>query len=204
MPTRSSRSGLSMPHSPRWYADRLWLLESGGGSLGYVDLATGRYEAIVRLAGFTRGLDFWGDLAFVGLSQVRETAVFSGIEITERLTDQERICGVWVIDLTRGETVCVSAIRGCPAGNLRRLRPAGKAFSGSRQRQPRADRQHLRPARSGAVRRARCLSLMLHVPRLKPSHPFVAQMQNDPRDAAADAPVLRPCQRFAHIDRAQR
>ena len=33
------------------------------------------------------------------------TAVFSGIEITERLTDQERICGVWVIDLTRGETV---------------------------------------------------------------------------------------------------
>lgn len=97
--------GLSMPHSPRWYADRLWLLESGRGSLGCVDLATGRYEPIVRLGGFTRGLDFSGDLAFVGLSQVRESAVFSGIEITERLADQQRICGVWVIDLTRGETV---------------------------------------------------------------------------------------------------
>jgi hypothetical protein len=30
--------GLSMPHSPRWHAGRLWLLESGTGSLGYVDL----------------------------------------------------------------------------------------------------------------------------------------------------------------------
>src|SRR5262249_27372564 len=36
--------GLSMPHSPRWHAGRLWLLESGAGSLGFVDLLTGRYE----------------------------------------------------------------------------------------------------------------------------------------------------------------
>ena len=41
--------GLSMPHSPRWYRDRLWLLESGDGSLGTVDLATGKYEAIAQL-----------------------------------------------------------------------------------------------------------------------------------------------------------
>jgi hypothetical protein len=34
--------GLSMPHSPRWYRNRLWLLESGDGSLGAVDLSTGR------------------------------------------------------------------------------------------------------------------------------------------------------------------
>jgi uncharacterized protein (TIGR03032 family) len=97
--------GLSMPHSPRWHAGRLWLLESGTGSLGHVDLGSGRYEPIVRLDGFTRGLAMVGNLAFVGLSQVRETAVFSGIEITERLQETERTCGVWVVDIHRGQIV---------------------------------------------------------------------------------------------------
>jgi uncharacterized protein (TIGR03032 family) len=97
--------GLSMPHSPRWHAGRLWLLESGTGSLGYVDLNSGRYESIVRLDGFTRGLEMVGNLAFIGLSQVRETAVFSGIQITERLQETERTCGVWVVDIERGQIV---------------------------------------------------------------------------------------------------
>lgn len=96
-------SGLSMPHSPRWHKGRLWVCESGTGTLGVVDEATGRYQPIAEVPGFTRGLDFVGDLAFVGLSQVRETAVFSGIPITERLT--ERTCGVWVVDTTTGQTV---------------------------------------------------------------------------------------------------
>jgi uncharacterized protein (TIGR03032 family) len=95
--------GLSMPHSPRWYRGRLWLLESGTGTVGTVNLSAGRYEPIARVPGFTRGLDFYGDLAFVGLSQVRESAVFSGIPLTERLT--ERACGVWVVDLTTGRVV---------------------------------------------------------------------------------------------------
>jgi uncharacterized protein (TIGR03032 family) len=95
--------GLSMPHSPRWYRGRLWLLESGTGTLGTVDLAAGRYEPIAEMPGFTRGLDFHANLAFIGLSQVRETAVFSGIPLTER--PGERRCGVWVVDLDTGRTV---------------------------------------------------------------------------------------------------
>lgn len=94
-----------MPHSPRWHQGRLWLLESGTGSLGHVDLKTGRYEPIVQLGGFTRGLDFCGTLAFVGVSQVRESAVFSGIEITDKLKADERICGVWVVDTASGQVV---------------------------------------------------------------------------------------------------
>jgi uncharacterized protein (TIGR03032 family) len=54
------------------------------------------------MPGFTRGLDFFGPFAFIGLSQVRETAVFSGLAITEHL--QERVCGVWVVDLRTGQT----------------------------------------------------------------------------------------------------
>jgi uncharacterized protein (TIGR03032 family) len=99
--------GLSMPHSPRWYAGRLWVCESGAGTLGFIDEQTGRYEAVGAAPGFTRGLDFAGNLAFVGLSQVRESAVFSGIPITERLKPEERTCGVCVIDLTRGEAVAL-------------------------------------------------------------------------------------------------
>jgi uncharacterized protein (TIGR03032 family) len=97
--------GLSMPHSPRWHNGRLWLLESGTGSLGHVDLQTGRFESIIQLDGFTRGMEIIGNLAFIGLSQVRETAVFSNIQITERLEESQRTCGVWVVDLTRGETI---------------------------------------------------------------------------------------------------
>jgi uncharacterized protein (TIGR03032 family) len=62
---------------------------------------------VASTPGFTRGLDFVGNLAFVGLSQVRETAVFSGIPITERLSAEERTCGVCVVDLTRGEPIAL-------------------------------------------------------------------------------------------------
>jgi uncharacterized protein (TIGR03032 family) len=95
--------GLSMPHSPRWHDGRLWLLESGTGSIGTVDVDTGRYESIAELPGFTRGLSFQGPLAFVGLSQVRESATFSGIPLVDRL--DERVCGVWVIDIRNGQTI---------------------------------------------------------------------------------------------------
>lgn len=99
--------GLSMPHSPRWHADRLWVCESGAGTLGYIDPNSGKYEAIAEMPGFTRGLEFAGNLAFVGLSQVRDSAVFSGIPITERLTENERTCGVCAIDLISGRVVAL-------------------------------------------------------------------------------------------------
>jgi uncharacterized protein (TIGR03032 family) len=106
--------GLSMPHSPRWYAGRLWVCESGAGTLGFIDPGTGRYKPIAELPGFTRGLDFaaghppdGGVVAFVGLSQVRESAVFSGIPITERLPEQERTCGVCAVDLASGRVVAL-------------------------------------------------------------------------------------------------
>jgi uncharacterized protein (TIGR03032 family) len=95
--------GLSMPHSPRWYQDRLWVLESGEGSLARVDLQTGEWHIVCELPGFTRGIAFLGPLAFIGLSQVRETAIFSGIPLVERL--EERTCGVWVVDIWTGQTV---------------------------------------------------------------------------------------------------
>ncbi|MCI0356178.1 MAG: TIGR03032 family protein, partial [Acidobacteria bacterium] len=95
--------GLSMPHSPRWYQNRLWFLESGQGSLAVADLEQGTWRTVAELPGFTRGIDFLGSLAFIGLSQVRESATFSGIPLVERL--RERTCGVWVVHIESGETL---------------------------------------------------------------------------------------------------
>jgi len=96
-------SGLSMPHSPRWYRDQLWVLESGQGGLCKVDRATGAVETVARLPGFTRGLAFAGPLAFVGLSEVREATTFGGLPLTARLEDRQ--CGVWVVNIDTGATV---------------------------------------------------------------------------------------------------
>ena len=91
-----------MPHSPRVHDGKLWILESGHGSLGIVDLDTGKVETVAHLPGFTRGLAFAGPYAFVGLSQVREH-LFGGLPLTEHLT--QRVCGVWVVDTRSGEIV---------------------------------------------------------------------------------------------------
>lgn len=96
-------AGLCMPHSPRWHQDRLWVLESGKGSLASVDPQTGKIETVVSLPGFTRGLDFIGPVAFVGLSQIRETASFGELPISS--SDQERYCGVWAIHIETGEVL---------------------------------------------------------------------------------------------------
>ena len=95
--------GLSMPHSPRLYGGQLWVLESGEGSLAKVDMQNRTWQTVAKLPGFTRGIDFVGPLAFIGLSQVRESAVFSGIPLVEQ--QKERICGVWVVNIQTGQTI---------------------------------------------------------------------------------------------------
>lgn len=92
-------SGLSMPHSPRWWKDSLWVLQSGRGALSRVDIETGEVHDVAQLPGFTRGLAFIGRYALVGLSKVRET-VFDGLPVTQ---NPERRCGVWIVDTETGE-----------------------------------------------------------------------------------------------------
>ncbi len=94
---------LSMPHSPRQHDGRFFILESGRGTIATADLASGRVETIAELPGFTRGLAFVGPFAFIGLSQVRESNVFGGIPLTDRV--EERECGIYVVDLRNGATV---------------------------------------------------------------------------------------------------
>ena len=100
---RALCSDLSMPHSPRWYDNRLWVLESGRGALVQVDPISGERHDVGRVPGFARGLDFAGPLAFIGLSQLRASNPFTDIPITD--DNSERLSGIWAINIENGNTV---------------------------------------------------------------------------------------------------
>ena len=93
---------LCMPHSPRWYNNKLYFLSSGAGHL-MVQEPGKNPEVVAELPGFARGMDFIDRYALIGLSQVRESAVFAGLPLTRRVA--ERRSGVWVVDIISGETV---------------------------------------------------------------------------------------------------
>jgi uncharacterized protein (TIGR03032 family) len=99
--------GLSMPHSPRVYRDRLWLLNSGTGMLGSIDTRSGAFQELAFCPGYLRGLAFAGDYAVVGLSRPRHDRTFEGLPLEKELVRRgvEPCCGLRVIDLRSGDTV---------------------------------------------------------------------------------------------------
>lgn len=99
--------GLSMPHSPRWYQNKLWLLDSGNGYFGFLDQKTDRFEKVCLCPGYARGLSFIGDFAVIGLSLPRHNKTFDGLELDNQLKQKntEPRCGLAVIDLRTGDMV---------------------------------------------------------------------------------------------------
>ena len=73
--------GLSMPHSPRWYREKLWLLDAGTGYFGHVDLETGEFNRLTFCPGFARGLSFTGNYAVIGISLPRHDPTFQGLSL---------------------------------------------------------------------------------------------------------------------------
>jgi uncharacterized protein (TIGR03032 family) len=98
-------SGLSMPHSPRWHNGRLYVLNSGEGTFGEIDIKTGDFIPIAFLPGYARGLSFFGNFALIGLSAPRSNRTFEGLALQDKL-DREHMqprCGLQVIDLRTGD-----------------------------------------------------------------------------------------------------
>jgi uncharacterized protein (TIGR03032 family) len=98
--------GLAMPHSPRLHNGRLWVLNSGTGELGTVNLQTRKFEPRAFCPGFLRGLSLYGKYAFVGLSKPRDKH-FTGLPLDGKLQDAklDPVCGIQVIDLETGKCV---------------------------------------------------------------------------------------------------
>jgi uncharacterized protein (TIGR03032 family) len=97
--------GLSMPHSPRLHAGKLWLLNSGTGEFGFVDRDAGAFIPVAFVPGFARGLAFVAGHAVIGLSLPRENRTFSGLDLDAQLhkRDTEPRCGLAVINLETGD-----------------------------------------------------------------------------------------------------
>jgi uncharacterized protein (TIGR03032 family) len=102
---RSVALGLSMPHSPRFYRGKLWLLNSGTGYFGSIDPARGTFEPMTFCPGYLRGLAFVGDYAVLGLSRARHDKTFTGLALQEALAARgaEAQCGLHVINLRTGD-----------------------------------------------------------------------------------------------------
>jgi uncharacterized protein (TIGR03032 family) len=100
-------SGLSMPHSPRLYRGRLWLLNSGTGYFGSIDSGSGAFVPLTFCPGYLRGLTFTGDYAVMGLSRPRHEKTFSGLPLDDALVAKNASarCGLHVVDLRTGDVV---------------------------------------------------------------------------------------------------
>ncbi len=73
---------LAMPHSPRVYNGKLYLLNSAQGELIRIDPETGNKEVICNVGGFARGMSRYGDYLFIGVSKLRHNSkVFSDLPI---------------------------------------------------------------------------------------------------------------------------
>jgi uncharacterized protein (TIGR03032 family) len=99
-------TGLSMPHSPRIYRDKLWVLDSGTGEFGWIDRKAGTFESVASCPGYLRGLCFVEDFAVIGLSKPRDNT-FSGLALHDNLAarETEPWCGILVNDLRTGDIV---------------------------------------------------------------------------------------------------
>jgi uncharacterized protein (TIGR03032 family) len=91
--------GLTRPHSARLLNKRLWVDNSGYGELGRI--GRGKFEAVARLPGWTRGLCFKERIAFVGTSRVipRFRHYAPGLEV------ERSVCGVHAVDTLSGEVM---------------------------------------------------------------------------------------------------
>lgn len=129
-------TGLTRPHSARLASGELWVDNSGYGELGRVE--GGRFEAVARLPGWTRGLCFAGDVAAVATSKVipRFRRYAPGLDV------DRSVCGVHLIDVRSGRAL--GSLR-WPAGNqvfaveaVPRPMTLGFPFSAGTKRRPAA------------------------------------------------------------------
>lgn len=89
--------GLCMPHSPRWHQDNLYFCNSGLGTLCRFEAENQDQKILAEYPGFTRGMDFYGPLLFVGLSKVRQSDVTQPAPLAEKY--EETFSGIRVFNL---------------------------------------------------------------------------------------------------------
>lgn len=88
--------GLGMPHSPKFYKNELYFLQSAKGVLSKYNEEKKCEESIFDFEGFVRGLCFKGDYAFVAHSKIRKnSSSFAKIQVAEK----SNRCGISILHL---------------------------------------------------------------------------------------------------------
>ena len=93
---------LQMPHTPRIWDGKLYLLLSATGELVQADSERGSYEVVRRIAGFVRGMAKYGDFVFVAFSRLRQnSSIFAHLDISR----ENSRAGIEIIHLPTGAKV---------------------------------------------------------------------------------------------------
>lgn len=84
---------LTRPHSSKLHQGKLWVLNSGYGEFGFID--KGAFKPMFKFPGWTRGLVFFDNIAFVGVSKIipKFKIYAPGLQ-----TDNQ-VCAVYAIDI---------------------------------------------------------------------------------------------------------
>ena len=91
--------GLAMPHSPRLYGEELYVLLSATGELVRIDISSGKPEVILKVDGFVRGMAYYRDYLFIGLSKLRKnSSTFGKLEFAEKASQS----GILIVHLPTG------------------------------------------------------------------------------------------------------
>ncbi len=92
---------LGMPHSPRIYDNKLYVLNSTQGELLQIDTKSGKREIVCKIGGFLRGMSKIENYLFIGSSKLRYTD-----ETSANLPiSKSSFAGIVVVDLKKSEIV---------------------------------------------------------------------------------------------------
>jgi uncharacterized protein (TIGR03032 family) len=95
--------GMIMPHSPKVHNGSIYVCESGLGNVWQYNIETKEKTELIKLQGFTRGVNFYGGLMFVGTSRIRSSDIKNPTPLTKMY--EETFAGIWVINPNTGEEV---------------------------------------------------------------------------------------------------
>jgi uncharacterized protein (TIGR03032 family) len=88
-----------MPHSPKLYNGKLYVLLSAKGEVVEVDLKDGTTTVVSKLGGFLRGMTLMGDYLFVAHSKLRKnSSTFAKLEFADKADN----CGIIMLHLPTG------------------------------------------------------------------------------------------------------
>lgn len=91
--------GLAMPHAPRMFDGKLYVLLSAKEQLICVDPQNGKYEVVATIPGFVRGMAKHGDFLFIGTSKLRKnSSTFKHLSIADKADK----AGVTILHLPTG------------------------------------------------------------------------------------------------------